>query len=140
MSHSMPPKSPTAAAPLLVTKKHCLVVDDSDVIRKVARHLLGDMAFETSEAENGQEALERCNQRMPDAVIVDWHMPVMSGMEFISSLRMQTDGAKPVIFYCTTENDPVDIARAMAAGANEFILKPFDRDTIRGKLANAGLA
>ena len=120
--------------------RHCLVVDDSDVIRKVAKHLLTDLAFETSEAENGQEALERCNVRMPDAILVDWHMPVMSGMEFLSSLRLQPQGSKPVVFYCTTENDPIDIARALAAGADEYILKPYDREAIRAKFADAGLA
>ena len=120
--------------------KHCLVVDDSEIIRKVARQLLKDMAFETSEAENGQEALERCNERMPDAILLDWHMPVMSGIEFLSSLRMQQNGDKPVVFYCTTENDAVDIARALAAGADEYILKPFDREAIRAKMAEMGMA
>lgn len=120
--------------------KHCLVVDDSEIIRKVAQHLLKDMAFETSEAGSGQEALERCNERMPDAILLDWLMPNMSGIEFVSSLRMQQNGEKPVVFYCTTENDPVDIARALAAGADEYILKPFDREGIRSKLAEMGLA
>lgn len=119
--------------------KHCLVVDDSEIIRKVARQLLKDMAFETSEAGNGQEALERCNERMPDAILLDWHMPVMGGIEFLSSLRMQQNGEKPVVFYCTTENDPIDIARALAAGADEYILKPFDREGVRSKLADMGM-
>ena len=132
-------KSPIETDPANPPKKHVLVVDDSDVIRKVATHLLKDMSFDTSEAEHGQEALERCNAKMPDVVLVDWHMPVMAGLEFVSSLRLQPNGDKPIVFYCTTENDPIDIARALAAGANEYILKPYDREAIRSKLADAGL-
>lgn len=120
--------------------KHCMIVDDSEIIRKVAKQLLKDMTFETSDAENGQDALERCNARMPDAILLDWHMPVMSGIEFLSSLRMQPGGDKPIVFYCTTENDPIDIARALAAGADEYIMKPYDREAIRSKFAEMNLA
>jgi two-component system, chemotaxis family, chemotaxis protein CheY len=117
--------------------KQCLVIDDSDVIRKVTVALLKDMGLEFSEAENGQDALERCAERMPDCVLIDWQMPVMAGMEFISSLRIQDGGTKPYVIYCTTENDPIDIARALAAGADDFVLKPFDRETIRAKFTEA---
>lgn len=112
----------------------CLVVDDSDVIRKIAVHFLADYGFETVEAENGQLALERCNERMPDVVLLDWHMPVMAGMEFISSVRLQPRGEQPYIIYCVTENDAVDIARALSAGANDYLIKPFDRDGFRAKI------
>ncbi len=116
--------------------KRCLIVDDSEVIRKVAALLLADFGFETSDAEHGQAALEHCISRMPDVVLLDWQMPVMSGMEFISSLRLQTNGDKPHIIYCTTEFDAQDIARALAAGADDFLLKPFDRDGLRAKFAD----
>lgn len=115
--------------------KYCLIVDDSDVIRKVAGLLLADYGFETSEAEHGQDALQKCIVRMPDVILLDWHMPVMAGMEFISSLRLQRNGDKPHIIYCTTEYDAQDIARALAAGADDFLLKPFDRDGLRAKFA-----
>jgi two-component system, chemotaxis family, chemotaxis protein CheY len=120
--------------------KHCLIVDDSDVIRKVAAHLLADYGFETSDAEHGQDALEKCIARMPDVILLDWHMPVMAGMEFISSLRLQPSGDKPHVIYCTTEYDPQDIARALAAGADDFLLKPFDRDGLRAKFADVKAA
>jgi two-component system, chemotaxis family, chemotaxis protein CheY len=120
--------------------KHCLLVDDSDVIRKITKQLLSGLSLELSEAENGQRALEACQARMPDAILLDWHMPFMTGVEFLSALRQQPDGDKPIVFYCTTENDPVDIARALAAGADEYILKPYDRDGIRQKLIATGLA
>jgi two-component system, chemotaxis family, chemotaxis protein CheY len=120
-------------------KKRCLIVDDSDVIRKVAAMLLKDMNFETAQAENGQMALEQCLQDMPDAILLDWHMPIMNGIDFVAKLRQQPNGDQPVVVYCTTENDAIDITRAIAAGANEYLLKPFDRDSLRGKFADMGL-
>jgi two-component system, chemotaxis family, chemotaxis protein CheY len=121
------------------TKKHCLIVDDSEIIRKVAANLLKHLNFETSQAENGQIALEQCLHTMPDAILLDWQMPIMGGIEFLSLLRQQPNGDKPVIVYCTTENDASDISRAVAAGADEYLLKPFDRDSLRGKLADVNL-
>ena len=97
----------------MAANKRCLVIDDSDVVRRVAKQILTSMDFEVSEAENGEQALDACRAAMPDAIIVDWQMPVISGLEFISLLRNQPDGEKPVIVYCTTENDPQDIARAL---------------------------
>lgn len=67
--------------------KHCLVVDDSSVIRKVARRILEDLSFEISEAEDGGAALDACRKHMPDAVLLDWNMPVMDGLEFLGQLR-----------------------------------------------------
>ena len=119
--------------------KHCLVVDDSDVIRKVARRILESMNFEITEAENGQEAIERCQSRTPDAILLDWHMPVMSGFEFLGALRLAHLAKRPFVLYCTTENDPSELTRAFAAGADDYILKPFDRESLEAKMADAGL-
>lgn len=117
--------------------KHCLVVDDSEVVRKVARRILESLDIEVSEAENGQEAVERCLQRRPDAVLLDWHMPVLSGLEFLGALRLATKGERPYIIYCTTEDDPAEISRALMGGADTYLLKPFDRATLTAKLAEA---
>ena len=119
--------------------KHCLVVDDSSVIRKVARCILEDMSFATSEAENGQDALEKCRSAMPDAVLLDWNMPVMDGIEFLVALRREAGGEMPKVIFCTTENDADHITRAINAGANEYIMKPFDRDIIAAKFEEVGL-
>lgn len=119
--------------------KHCLIVDDSEVIRKVVRRILEKLNFETSEAENGQEALERCRTHVPDAVLVDWHMPVMGGLEFLGALRESGIEQKPYLLYCTTENDPIDISKAMAEGADSYLLKPYDRGALVTKLTEAGL-
>ena len=120
--------------------KHCLIVDDSDVIRKVARRILEQMHFEITEAENGQEAIERCQDRIPDAILLDWHMPTMNGIEFLRALRLARLDRKPYVIYCTTENDPSDIARAFAAGADEYLLKPYDRKSLEAKLNDIGMS
>ncbi|MEO1198369.1 MAG: response regulator [Pseudomonadota bacterium] len=119
--------------------KHCLVVDDSSVIRKVARRILEDLGFTISEAEDGQQALDACSERMPDAVLLDWNMPVVDGMEFLSTLRKMPGGSEPKVVFCTTENDIAQIAKAMRAGANEYIMKPFDREIVEAKFLEAGL-
>jgi two-component system, chemotaxis family, chemotaxis protein CheY len=115
----------------------CLVVDDSDVIRKVARRILEGLEFTVTEAANGLDGLEFCKKNMPDLVLVDWHMPGMSGIEFTAILRNTDRGTAPAIIYCTTENDPADIARALAAGANDYLMKPYDKTSIAAKVAAA---
>lgn len=119
--------------------KHCLVVDDSAVIRKVAHRILESMKFEITEAEDGSRALAACVSRMPDAVLLDWNMPVMDGYEFLKALRRMDKGRQPKVVFCTTENDVAHIARAMHAGADEYIMKPFDRDILANKFQEVGL-
>ena len=120
--------------------KKCLIVDDSRVIRKVSRHILESLQFEVDEAENGQEALERCDGAMPDVILLDWNMPVMSGIEFITKLRARPDGAGPKVVFCTTENDVAHIREAIDAGADEYVMKPFDHETLQIKLQLVGCA
>jgi two-component system, chemotaxis family, chemotaxis protein CheY len=111
--------------------KLCLVVDDSEIVRRVAINLLQSSEHSFIEAASGERALEMCAAGMPDMIIVDWQMPGMSGIEFIQSLRLQPEGTSPFVIYCSTENDPADIAKALAAGANDYLLKPFDRDSLK---------
>ena len=119
--------------------KTCLVVDDSNVVRKVARRILEKLNFEISEAENGHQALDQCHQAMPDAIILDYHMPGMGTVEFLSTLRGFHHGKKPFVIYLTTENDTADITRTIAAGADDYVIKPFDRQSLHAKFAAAGL-
>ncbi len=119
--------------------KSCLVVDDSKVIRMVAKRILEELKFEIAEAADGKEALEYCNRNMPDAILLDWHMPVMNGIEFLRELRKSTGGGDPIVVFCTTENDMAHITEAIGAGANEYIMKPFDSDIIATKFAQVGL-
>jgi two-component system chemotaxis response regulator CheY len=119
--------------------KHCLVVDDSRVIRKVACRILADLAFETEEAADGEAALESCRRKMPDVILLDWQIPNMDGAEFLRTLRGQQGGNNPVVVFCTTENDLAHITEALSAGADEYIMKPFDRGIIEAKFAEVGL-
>jgi two-component system chemotaxis response regulator CheY len=120
--------------------KSCLVVDDSKVIRKVARHILETLNFAVDEAEDGRQALSRIEERMPDVVLLDWNMPVMGGMEFLRTLRQLSYANQPKVVFCTTENDSAHIRAAIAAGADEYVMKPFDRDTLASKLQIVGVA
>jgi len=119
--------------------KCCLVVDDSKVIRMVARKILEDLNFTIHEAEDGQQALNSCLESMPDAILLDWNMPVMSGIEFLKELRKSEGGEQPIVVFCTTENDLSHIKEAIGAGANEYIMKPFDSDIIQAKFSQVGL-
>ena len=120
--------------------KTCLIVDDSRVIRKVSRHILETLGFQVEEAENGQEGLNRCMEAMPDVVLLDWNMPVMTGIEFIHQLRKHEGGDKPKVVFCTTENDVAHIREAISAGADEYVMKPFDHETLQIKLQLVGMA
>jgi two-component system chemotaxis response regulator CheY len=119
--------------------KTCLVVDDSSVIRKVARRILERLGFEITEAEDGEQALDACRAAMPDAILLDWNMPKMDGYEFLRSLRRMPAGDQPKVVFCTTENDVAHIAKALHAGANEYIMKPFDREIVEAKFQDVGL-
>ena len=120
--------------------KTCLVVDDSRVIRKVACRILKDLAFETFEAEDGATALMRCRGQMPDMILLDWNTPQSNGVDFLKALRSETRGNHPIVVLCTTENDVVRISEALNAGADDFVIKPFDRGILEAKLAEVGLA
>jgi two-component system chemotaxis response regulator CheY len=119
--------------------KTCLVVDDSSVIRKVARRILESMDFRILEAQDGEQALGSCRQQLPDAVLLDWNMPKMDGYEFLKALRRMPGGDQPKVVFCTTENDVAHIARALHAGANEYIMKPFDKEIVAAKFQEVGL-
>ncbi|WP_375599532.1 PleD family two-component system response regulator [Devosia sp. Naph2] len=120
--------------------RSCLIVDDSSVVRKVARRLLEDLDYIVDEAEDGQEAIEKCRQEMPDAILLDWNMPIMSGLEFLKLLRAYVGGEKPRVIYCTIENDVGAIALALKAGANDYMMKPFDRNVLISKFQDKAAA
>lgn len=119
--------------------KSCLIVDDSRVIRTVARRILEELEFGVREAADGQQALNECRSEMPDAILLDWNMPIMNGIEFLRALRKESNGGEPIVVFCTTENDLNHITEAMQAGANEYIMKPFDREILESKLHEVGL-
>ena len=119
--------------------RSCLVVDDSRVVRKVARRILEAHGFRIDEAENGMEALALCRDALPDCVLLDWNMPIMNGIEFLRVLRSEFGADRPMVVFCTTENDARAIELAIEEGAQEFIMKPFDEELLVGKFSQAGL-
>ncbi|HEY7458791.1 MAG TPA: response regulator [Xanthobacteraceae bacterium] len=119
--------------------KRCLIIDDSSVIRKVARRILEGFGFSVTEAADGRQALDSCVKEMPEAILLDWNMPVMDGYEFLRALRAMPGGDRPKVVFCTTENDLAHIARAMHAGADEYIMKPFDKEIVEAKFQEVGL-
>lgn len=116
-----------------------MIVDDSRMIRRVASRILKDMGFDVTDAPNGQEALESCRLTMPDAILLDWNMPVMDGFAFLKALREEKGGDKPVVVFCTAERSVERITEALQNGADEYIMKPFDSDIIESKFQMAGL-
>jgi len=118
--------------------KHCLVIDDSEVIRKVGRRIFEDLGFETSEAMDASSAIERCREDMPDAILLDCDIPDQGGAEFLRALRVTKAGRVPVVLYLMTENNVAQITEALDAGATDFLMKPIDRDSVAAKLDELG--
>lgn len=119
--------------------KTCLIVDDSNVVRKVARRIIEDIKFNCEEAEDGNIAFQKCQAQMPDVVLLDWNMPNLSGIEFLRKLRAMENGGDPKVIFCTTENDMAHIQEAMESGADEYIMKPFDAEIIKDKFEQIGI-
>lgn len=108
------------------------------MIRKVARKIVEGRGYTISEAENGQEALDKCNTAMPDLIILDWDMPVMTGIDFLAELRALKTAKQPKVVFCTTHNSAMDVHKAVDFGADEFVTKPFSEQSLIGKLKNIG--
>ncbi len=120
--------------------KIAMVVDDSKIVRKVTQKILETIGYSVVEAEDGKVALDVFAAHKPELIMLDWHMPEMNGLEFLQVLRSTEEGQKPIVIFCTTVTDFSHIQQAMMAGANEYVMKPFDEHIIRGKLEQLGLA
>ncbi len=127
------------APPPVSAAGRILVVDDSRVVRRIARRILEQAGFDVDEACDGAEALQHVRRQRPDAVLLDWNMPIMNGIECLHALRAEFGAEEPSVILCTTENEPDFIVSAMAAGAQEYIMKPFDDAILLGKLEQLGL-
>ncbi len=124
-------------APAAATKT-CLIVDDSRVIRKVSSKIAISLGYVAIEAENGEEALARCKKAMPDLVLTDWNMPEMDGIEFVAKLRAIPTPKEPIVVFCTSNGEAKDIHEGISAGADDYIVKPFDEAALRAKLEKLG--
>jgi two-component system chemotaxis response regulator CheY len=123
----------------LSVRPAALVADDSRVQRKAARRLLEGFGFAVREAEDGADALRACRDALPDLVLLDWNMPVMDGIAFLRAARSEHGEERPAVMLCTTENTQARILQALEAGAQEYVMKPFDAESLRGKLLQLGL-
>ena len=129
---------PGAGETSVLDARTCLIVDDSRIIRKVARRIVEELGFEVDEAADGAEALAYCASAMPEIVLLDWNMPVMDGITFLRRLREQPGGDRPKVLFCTIETQPDRIAEALSAGADDYVMKPFDGEILQSKLAEVG--
>jgi two-component system, chemotaxis family, chemotaxis protein CheY len=128
------------ATPQQKAQRTCLVVDDSRMIRKVARRIVESVGYAVVEAENGEEGLARCRAAMPQLVITDWNMPVMSGIDFVTALRAIPTQRRPQVVFCTTNSGARDIHKGIDAGADEYVIKPFDEASLISRLQAIGAA
>jgi two-component system, chemotaxis family, chemotaxis protein CheY len=119
----------------VLSKPICLLIDDSDVIRKVMRLTIEDLGYQVDEAPSTAEALARCKMAMPTVVVLDWHIPGSSTLEFLAAFRSMPGAKVAKVLYVVTNNDALDIGRAIAAGANDHMMKPFARVTLETKIA-----
>lgn len=130
---------PAPTAPVATSvPRTCLIVDDSRVVRGIARRIMEQFGYAVGEAENGEEALGKCRAAMPQVILLDWNMPVMSGIEFLAALAGLETGAKPKVVFCSTNSDEAAIRSGLEAGAGSYLLKPFDEQTLRIALDRVG--
>jgi two-component system chemotaxis response regulator CheY len=120
-------------------QKTCLVVDDSSIVRRMAGAMFRELGYKVSEAANGLRAVEHCKAHSPDVVLLDWNMPVMDGLDCLRTLRSSGTAPTARIMLCTSESSVTKIQTVLEAGADEYIIKPFDREVLRDKLILLGL-
>ena len=120
------------------TAKVCLIVDDSRVIRKVSAKIARSLGYVPLEAQDGEEALARCQKAMPELVLTDWNMPEMDGIEFVRRLRAIPTPKAPIVVFCTSNGEAKDIHEGINAGADDYIVKPYDEAAMRAKLDKLG--
>jgi two-component system chemotaxis response regulator CheY len=116
-----------------------LVIDDSRAVRLLVGNILREQGFEVYDARHGEEGLEKLRQN-PEIglVLVDWNMPVMDGLQFIQAVRRERAWDALQIMMVTTESESEQVQRAIAAGANEYLMKPFAREVLVAKLSLLG--
>jgi len=120
-------------------KKTCLVIDDSKMIRKLVQTMLEELGFEVRGAEDGLVALAEAKKGLPDLIMLDWNMPVMDGLSFLKEFKALPNSENTKVIFCTTENELEKIQAAITQGADEYIMKPFDKDILKDKLMQTGI-
>jgi two-component system, chemotaxis family, chemotaxis protein CheY len=120
---------------------HAIVIDDSTAMRRILRRIVSQFGFEVCEAGNGREALDvlAASDPVPELALIDWNMPEMNGLEFIQAVRKDPRYTRLTLLMVTTESEQSQIVRALAAGAHEYLIKPFTADAVAEKLELLGL-
>lgn len=118
-----------------------MVIDDSRAMRAILRRIVTELGFECVEAADGQEALDKMSSGpLPDIALVDWNMPVVDGLQYVTEVRKNKEWRDVTLMMVTTEGEHAQIVRALAAGAHEYVIKPFTPDAIQEKLQILGLS
>lgn len=112
----------------------CIVADDSKIMRMLLSKIMENFGYSVAEAEDGEDLLEQCGRDMPDLVICDWQMPLIDGIDVLLKIRSDKKSKQPVFFFCSNIKDVNVIRQALDAGADDFIMRPFDEDIIASKL------
>ncbi len=118
---------------------HCLIADDSKIMRMLLRKIMENFGFEVSEAEDGEDVLEQCLSVRPDIIISDWSLPLIDGIDVLYKIRADRKIKQPRFMFCSYVTDAAIIRQALDGGADDFIMRPFDEDIIAGKLAILGM-
>lgn len=120
---------------------YALIIDDSRAMRRILRQIVEPLGFEILEAGNGQEGLACLHMAgKVEVTLVDWNMPVMNGLEFVKAVRADDSWNQMKLVMVTTETEPAQMARALMAGVDEFVMKPFTADILIEKLRLIGVA
>lgn len=113
---------------------NALVIDDSRAMRLILGRMLRELGFDVADATNGREGLDQLTDTAPDLVLVDWNMPEMSGIEFLEAMRRPPYSSTSKVVMVTTETEIPQVLRALGAGADEYLMKPFTKDAVLDKL------
>ncbi len=119
----------------MIAPQSCLIIDDSDVVRRIMRAIIEDLGFDVEDTPSPAFALERCKLHLPTLIVLDWHIPGSNTIDLLAAIRSLPEGRAVKILYVPTDNDPAEIGRAIAAGANDYIIKPFYRVGLEVKVA-----
>lgn len=112
----------------------CIIADDSKIIRMLLSKIMNNFGYEVTEVENGEELLSQCAKNMPNLIICDWNMPLVDGIDVLLKIRSDKKIKQPLFIFCSYITDTNIIAQALNAGADDFIMRPFDEDIIASKL------
>ena len=119
----------------MYSQNSCLIVEDSDVVRKVMRHVIEGLNFRVEEEATTTEALARCKKHLPDLIVLDWNIPGSVPLDFVAAVRSLPMGRNVKILYVMTNNEPAEVGRAITAGVDAYMFKPFQRVTLEAKVA-----